>query len=72
MELERIEEWEDKYTIKDFKKIVRDGGFIDYDGTGILAYEEQKSDIVIYPSLMNHILEENKEYEFTYVVWYNK
>lgn len=66
---EPIEKDDDVYTIEQFKGICKDGGFIDYDGFGVYAYEDKKSDINIYPS---DVQKGNVRNDFTHVVWYNR
>ena len=66
---EPIENDDDVYTIEQFKGICKCGGFIDYDGFGVYAYKDKKSDIEIYPS---DVQKGNVRSDFTHVVWYNR
>lgn len=67
---EPIESDDDVYTIGGFIECCRDGGlFTDYDGFGVYAFEDKKSDIKIYPS---DVTNGNIRKDFTHVVWYNK
>lgn len=66
---EPIEKDDDVYTIEQFKGICKDGGFIDYDGFGVYAYKDKKSNIEIYPS---DVQKGNVRSDFTHVVWYNR
>ena len=66
---EPIEKDDDVYTIEQFKGICKGGGFIDYDGFGVYAYKDKKSDIEIYPS---DVQKGNVRSDFTHVVWYNR
>ena len=68
-EFEPIEKDDDVYTIEQFKGICKSGGFIDYDGFGVYAYKDKKSDIEIYPS---DVQKGNVRSDFTHVVWYNR
>jgi len=64
-----IESDDDIYTLQEFIAICKDGGFIDYDGFGVYAFEDKKTDIEIYPS---DIKNGNVRNDFTHVVWYNR
>lgn len=66
---EPIEKNDNVYTIEQFKGICKSGCFIDYDGFGVYAYEDKKSDIEIYPS---DVQKGNVRSDFTHVVWYNR
>ena len=68
-EFEPIERDDDVYTIEKFKGICKSGGFIDYDGFGVYAYKDKKSNIEIYPS---DVQKGNVRSDFTHVVWYNR
>ena len=43
------------------------GGFTDYDGFGVYAFEDKKSNIEIYPS---DVIKGNLCTDFTHIVWY--
>ena len=66
---EPIEHDDDIYTIEQFKSMCKGGGFIDYDGFGVYAFKDKKSDIEIYPS---DVIKGNLRTDFTHVVWYNR
>jgi len=68
-EFEPIEKDDDIYTIKQFIDMCKGGGFIDYDGFGVYAFEDKKSDIHVYPSDVQKGIIRN---DFTHVVWYNR
>ena len=68
-EFEPIEWDDDVYTIEKFKGICKSVGFIDYDGFGVYAYKDKKSNIEIYPS---DVQKGNVRSDFTHVVWYNR
>ena len=56
-------------TLEQFVSNVEDGGFIDSDGFGSYATENQESNISIMPS---HIKSGEYRKDFTHVIWYNK
>jgi len=59
----------DLFTMEEFRENVECGGFIDSDGSGRYATENEESDIYIYPS----DLEGNRvRDDFTHVMWFNK
>lgn len=64
-----IPSYGDLMSLEDFKESVRNGGFIDYDGSGNLATDSKCSDITIIPS-------EVEDYDFpewcSHIVWYNR
>ena len=64
-----IEKDDDIYPLNIFIGICKGGGFIDYDGFGVYAYEDKKSDINVYPS---DITEGIYRKDFTHIVWYNR
>lgn len=66
---EPIESDDDVYTIEQFKGMCKGGGFIDYDGFGVYAFKDKKSDIEIYPS---DVIKGNLRTDFTHIVWYNR
>ena len=62
-------EYGDIFTVEEFKELVKEGMFIDYDGSGIPAKLEGVVDdsINIYPSRLDKIPE-----DATHVIWFNK
>ena len=66
---EPIERDDNIYTLEQFIGICKCGGFINYDGFGVYAYKDKKSDIEIYPS---DVISGNVRTDFTHVVWYNR
>lgn len=64
-----IESDDDVYALGEFIECCKDGGFIDYDGFGVYAFEDKKSDIKIYPS---DVMNDKIRKDFTHVVWYNR
>ena len=59
---------DDVYTVNQFRKAVKSGSFIDYDGFGY-PVKEKKADtsIIIKPSRLIDIPK-----DATHIVWYNK
>lgn len=68
-ELEDIPTYGDRMTLKDFIECVKDGGFIDYDGSGNYVIDNKMTDITIYPSDVKH---KAIRTEFTEIIWFNK
>jgi len=61
----------DKFTIEEFKQTVKEGGFIDYDGSGRYAIGDNESDISVNCNV-KFINLAQKIHGFTHVFWYNK
>lgn len=57
-------------TLNAFKKAVKNGSFIDYDGSGNYATETEESDIAIYPSDFDK--KDKIRKDFTHIRWYNR
>ena len=66
---EPIDKDDDVYTIEKFIGMCKGGRFIDYDGFGVYAFEDKKSNIEIYPS---DVIKGNLRTDFTHIVWYNR
>ncbi len=72
------------YTLEEFIGMVTEGGFIDYDGFGYFAIDDQMSNRIIFPSdiktykLTSDYFEfyygefTGKNIKFTHVVWFNR
>lgn len=60
----------DKFTIEEFIQHVRDGLFINYDGSGYYATEEEVSRIPAIPSEIEYT--QWGMTGFTHVAWFNK
>jgi hypothetical protein len=59
--------------LSDFLDSVSRGSFIDYDGSGHLATEHERSNVEIVPSNVVQVLQDHPEYNWaTHVVWYNR
>jgi hypothetical protein len=68
---EREEDRDCLLTRASFESTVSFGGFIDYDGCGVLATATEKSDIDIWPSMLSYDWFVWPEWA-THVVWYNR
>jgi len=68
-ELEDLDDIGTLFTMEDFIDNCNCGGFIDYDGFGYYATENQQSNICIYPSDIKSGLYRK---DFTHVKWYNR
>lgn len=56
-------------TFEEWLESVECGGFIDYDGWGYYATENQMTDIIVRPS---HVEKETLIPGWTHIVWFNK
>ena len=63
-----IPSYGDHMPIEDFVVYVKTGCFIDYDGFGDYATDNEVTDISISPSDVKHGLDPR----WTHIVWYNK
>lgn len=68
-ELRDIPPYGTHMSLDEFMEYCKSGMFIDYDGSGNYATEDQESNINICPS---DIVAEKVRKDFGYVVWYNK
>lgn len=59
----------DYFTMEEFKGNCECGGFIDYDGSGVLCIGDKQTDITIFPSAIMKGADVSK---FDGVMWYNK
>ena len=59
----------DVMSLEDFVMNVKDGGFIDYDGSGRYVRDGKESNISIYPSDIRY---DSVRDDFDSVAWYNK
>lgn len=66
---EDIKDDDDHMTLEHFQELVECGGFIDYDGYGVYASENKKSNKTVVPSDL-----ENGGFDkrYSHVVWYNR
>lgn len=67
--LKPLDDIGDYLKIDEFKENCYCGGFIDYDGFGVLCIGDQQTNIEIYPSMIMHGVDLSK---FDGVMWYNK
>jgi len=69
--LSPIEDYADLMTIEDFTVAVKDGDFVDHDGTGYYATDKAVSRLPAKPSrfITGDI---NNEFGFTHVAWFNR
>lgn len=71
VEWEDIPDYGDHMTLTEWKSCVKSGGFIDYDGFGNYASNNQMSNITLSPSdYHNKRMVRNSN--FTHIVWFNK
>lgn len=56
-------------TLKDFIKDVKNGCFINYDGSGNYIKDDKMTDIVIYPSDVEY---NSIRKDFDKIIWFNK
>lgn len=67
--LENIPNYGDVMTLKEFIKAVKDGWFIDYDGSGNYIEFDKMTNISIYPSDVEH---RSIRKQFEKIIWFNK
>jgi hypothetical protein len=68
-EMESIPDYGDHMTMETFVNCCKDGGFINYDGSGNYATATEMSDISVSPSdIMSGVYRK----DFTHVVWFNR
>jgi len=60
----------DKMMVKMFKDAVQCGGFVDSDGHGVMATENEMSNVEVLPSTISSVSKQHPE--FTHVIWFNK
>lgn len=59
----------DYFPMEEFKMNCECGGFVDYDGSGVLCIGDQQTNIAIFPSAITSGADVSK---FDGVMWYNK
>jgi len=69
VKFEKIPDYSDKMTIKEFTELVEGGMFIDGDGHGYYATETEMTDIAILPSMITN---KNIDERWSHVIWFNK
>ena len=69
-EFERdVPDYGDVMSLKDFIECCKDGGFIDYDGSGTYAKDGKLSNISIFPSDVKH---NSVRKDFDTIIWFNR
>lgn len=69
IEMSDLPDYGDHMTLEMFVNACKSGMFIDYDGNGDYATEDQVSDLIVSPS---DITSGEYRTDFTHIVWYNK
>jgi hypothetical protein len=64
-----LPDYGDVMSLVHFIECVDDGGFIDYDGHGRYVKDGQETDILIYPSDVEH---KSIRKEFDTIIWFNR
>lgn len=65
-----LRDYGDLMTIGQFLKIVDEGGFISYDGSGKYAFEDKESDY--YFDFQEYNFFKKYDNRFTHIKWYNR
>lgn len=68
-ELDDMPDYGDVMSLNDFIETVRDGGFIDYDGSGNYVKDGKMSNIDIYPSDVEYGAIRK---DFDTIIWFNR
>lgn len=68
-ELSDIPKYGNVMSLKSFIKDVKNGCFIDYDGSGNYIKDDKMTDIVIYPSDVEY---NSIRKDFDKIIWFNK
>jgi len=69
MRMRGIPDYSDHMLLDEFIKAVKEGCFIDWDGSGYYATENEMSD---KPAIPSGIAKGIVDHTFTHVVWFNK
>lgn len=69
IELSKIPDYGDVYTVKEFKEMCESGGFTDSDGSASLLLDGKATDVGIRPSLVVFGVDLSR---YSGVIWYNK
>ena len=70
--LKPITEYGEKMTLDEFQQAVDDGSFIDYDGWGYYATDDQESNVKVHPSDVIGGIPDHRRELFTHVIWFNR
>lgn len=68
-EFEDLPDYGDVMSLNDFIESVKDGGFIDYDGSGTYVRDGKISNISIHPSDVDN---NSVRKDFDTIIWFNK
>jgi hypothetical protein len=68
-EFNKLADYGDVMSLKEFIECVESGGFIDYDGFGRYVKDSMESNIRIYPS---DVKSGNVRKDFDTIIWYNR
>jgi len=68
-EVSEIPDYGDVMTLNEFKNACRNGGFIDYDGSGNYIDGDKMTDISIYPS---DVKAKSLRHELNKIIWFNR
>ena len=71
IKLEPIKDVDYHTPLKEFMENVKEGNFVDYDGHGVFATEDEKSSIYFTPSELKKKTIKIPAWA-THVVWYNE
>jgi len=71
IKLKKIPDFGDLMTIDEWKENCQCGAYVNDDGIGNLAYHNQISNIVVYPSMIFDEEFDSIKSDFTHVVWFN-
>jgi len=64
-----VPDYGDEMSLEEFIECVKEGGFIDYDGSGEYAKDGKMSGITIHPSDVKH---KAIRKDFDTIIWFNK
>jgi len=68
-EFSELPTYGDVMSLKTFIECVKEGGFIDYDGSGNYVRDGKESNITIHPSDVDH---NSVRKDFDTIIWFNK
>ena len=69
IKLEKIPDYGDIMTLKEFIEQVKDGCLIDYDGTGYYATKNRITNLSVYPS---DIYKGKINKRWSHIMWFNR
>ena len=68
-EFSELSDYGDLMSLEDWLECVNEGGFIDYDGHGRYVRDGKESNIIVYPSDVQH---NSVRDDFDSVMWFNR